>query len=87
MDAANKGLCNLIKLDPFDNHSTTTKMLVLPWDLGRETIKFINRSSQMSEGIVKGWRRPWGFSIDDLANWKMGQARTHARTSSNIEVQ
>ena len=49
------------KWAPLEKWSTTTIMMVKPWDEGKLVMKSRDKSSQNCEGMGRGWRSPASF--------------------------
>ncbi len=73
-----------IRWHAFENLSTTTKMTVLPCDLGSPVTKSKEMWDHGRLGIGKGWRRPWGWALGSLFWAHTKQPDTNLLTSACI---
>ncbi len=65
-----------------ENLSTTTMMVVLPWDGGSPVIKSTERWDQGLQGIERGWSKPWGERWETFPWLHVGEAVTKLLVSS-----
>lgn len=75
------------KWAPLEKRSTTTKIVVKPWDWGSPMMKSIEMSTQIPFGIDRGWRRPATSLVSYFVCWNVGHWDTKRWTKLHIPSQ
>ena len=72
-----KGCFRFMKCAYLLSRSTTTRIVELPFTLGRPSMKSVVIVSQVCSGNGIGWRRPAEVVVNDLLRWQVSHSSTN----------